>query len=126
MSFRKEVFRVHCTRLQCLDGDRRGVVPKTLPDLAKLSVAKFSNKLEAAPLYLPLITSVMTQVGCCWFLHLGTGLPKIHTKTIRVSAVVVDQILENFEGGSSGDEEASLIQLSDSVMFDCVSISNTQ
>ena len=50
------------TWLQSLDGDWRGVVPDSLPDLPELTVAELLHELEAVPVNLPLVPRVVTQV----------------------------------------------------------------
>ena len=51
------------TCFERLDGDRGGVVPQSLPDLSELPVAETSLELEAAPLDLPLIPSIVREVS---------------------------------------------------------------
>jgi hypothetical protein len=54
--------RTALTGLESLDGNRSGVVPEPLPDLPELSVPELADKLEAGPLYLPLVPRVVRQV----------------------------------------------------------------
>lgn len=58
------------TGLESFDGDRRGVVPESLPHLAELSVAKLAHKLEWRAVDLPLVTSVVGQTRRDWLLNL--------------------------------------------------------
>ena len=62
------------TCLKSLDSYRGSVVPQSLPDLPKLSVSQLADKLEAGPLYLPLVTRVVAQVCRHWLLNLGRFL----------------------------------------------------
>ena len=63
----------NCSRtcFERLDGDRRGVVPQSLPDLSELSVSEAALELEAAPLDLPLVARVVREVGRRRFVNLG-------------------------------------------------------
>lgn len=58
--------------------------------------------------------------------YLNTRLPKVDTKAVSISGVVLDQLLQSSKSGSSGNEEATLVQLPDAVVLDCVSVSNTE
>ena len=58
------------TWLQSLDGDWRGVVPDSLPDLPELTVAELLHELEAVPVNLPLVPGVVAQVRSDWLLNL--------------------------------------------------------
>merc|ERR1719219_2661825 len=102
------------------------VLFQPLPHLSELAVAKLPDELEAAALDLPLVPGVVTQVGRGGFLHLGAGLPQVDTETVSVPAVVVHQLLQGPECCSPGDEKPSLVQLADSVMFDGVTVPDTQ
>ena len=64
--------RIFCTWFQGLDGHRCCVVPYALPDLPELAVAQLSDELEAVPIDLPLVASVVRQVGSDWLVHLNS------------------------------------------------------
>ena len=66
----QEVLRIHRAGLECLNGDRCGVVPQPLPHFPELSVSQLPHKLEAGALYLPLVPRVVTQVRCRGLLNL--------------------------------------------------------
>ena len=89
-------------------------------------MAQLPDKLEAAALYLPLVPGVVTQVGRGGFLHLSAGFPQVDTQSVSVPAVVIHQLLQGPECCSPRDEKSSLVQLADSVMFDGVSVPDTQ
>lgn len=55
--------------------------------------------------------------------HLDARFAQIHTQTVGILAVVFDQFLQCPECGSPGNEEASLVQLSDPVVFHRIAIS---
>lgn len=59
------------TWLECLDGDRSGVVPDSLPDLPKLAVSELLDELEAVPVDFPLVPRVVAQVCRHWLLNLN-------------------------------------------------------
>ena len=55
--------------------------------------------------------------------YLNTGLPEVDAESICVPPVVLNQLLQSAKCRSSGNEETTLIQLSDPVMLDGVTIS---
>merc|ERR1719500_995579 len=127
VSFGQKVFRVHSTCFQSLDGYRGGIIPQSFPHLSKLAVTKLSDKLKTSPVYLPLVPCVVAQVRGHGLLNLlNARLPKVNTKSIRVSAVMLNQLLKRSESCPPGDEKSSIIELSYSVMFDSVSVSDRQ
>lgn len=54
--------------------------------------------------------------------YLYTGLAQINAQAVRVLAVVLDEILQIPESGSPGDEEATLVQLTDTIMLHRVTV----
>lgn len=56
--------------------------------------------------------------------HLHTWFAQRDAQAVSVLAVMLDQLLKSPEGGSAGDEESSLIQLSDAVVFHCIAVTN--
>ena len=50
--------------------------------------------------------------------YLYAGFPKVDAEPVRVSAVVLDQLLQAPERGAPRDEEPALIQLTDSGTFE--------
>ena len=59
------------TCLECFDGDRCCVVPQSLPDLPKLAVPELPDELQAGPVDLPVVPSVVRQPVRGWLLNLG-------------------------------------------------------
>lgn len=56
--------------------------------------------------------------------YLHTGLAQINAQAVRILAVVLHEILQIPEGGSPGDEEATLVQLADAIMLHRVTVSH--
>jgi hypothetical protein len=52
-------FPLGITRLERFYGNGRGVVPKSFPDFAELSMTQFAHKFERCPVDLPLVTSII-------------------------------------------------------------------
>lgn len=46
-------------------------------------------------------------------LYLYAGLPEVDAESVSVPGVVLHQLLQGPEGGPPGDEEPSLVQLTD-------------
>ena len=63
-----------CTLLETFDGHGCGVVPLTLPDLPELAMSQLPDKLEAAPVDLPLVPGAVGQVGSDGFLNLQKSI----------------------------------------------------
>ena len=117
-------FQPFLTCLQGLDGDRGGVVPKSLPHFSKLAVAKLSHELEAGPLDLPLVPRVVGQVGSHRLLEVDARLPEVDAQPVRVPGVMLHQLLQGAECCASGDEETTLVQLADPIMLHGVPVSD--
>ena len=60
------------TCFEGFDGNRRGIVPESLPDLPELSVSELADKLETGALNLPLVPRVVGQVRRHRLLNLDT------------------------------------------------------
>ena len=43
------------TCLKCLDSHRSSIIPESFPDLPKLSMTEFTDKLETGPVNLPVV-----------------------------------------------------------------------
>ena len=72
------------TCLQGLNCNWGGVVPKALPHLSELAMAKFPHELEAGPLDLPLVPRVVGQVGRNGLLQVDARLAEVHAQPVRV------------------------------------------
>lgn len=59
-----------------------------------------------------------------WNTCLDTRFSEVDTEAVRVFAIVFYQLLQSAEGGSSGNEEASFVQLPNPIVLDCVSVSD--
>ena len=71
------------TCLECFDGDGCGVVPQSFPDLPKLSVAKLPDELQAGPVDLPVVPSVVREAVRGRLLNLRRGEYTDKTQKLR-------------------------------------------
>jgi len=54
--------------------------------------------------------------------HLNASLSEVDAEAVRIPAVVIDELLQRPEGRPPRYEEASLVQLPDSVVLDGVAV----
>lgn len=66
----EEVFGVHGTGLEGLDGDRGRVVPQPFPHLAELSVTEFPDEFQRRAVDFPLISRSVRETFGDRFLYL--------------------------------------------------------
>ncbi len=57
-----------------------------------------------------------------FYTHLNASLSEVDAEAVRIPAVVIDELLQRPEGRPPRYEEASLVQLPDSVVLDGVAV----
>lgn len=60
----------------------------------------------------------------CGVTDLYAGLAQGDAEAISILAVMLDELLQRAEGGATGDEESTLVELPDAVMLHCVTVSH--
>lgn len=124
-SLLKEGLWLHGTRFQSFNCHWCRPIPEAFVYLPKLAPSEAPDEGDGVTRDLPHVLGLVGQVDLR-LLQSRARRDQVNAKSIRVFRVIVHQLIEGGEDGTSCDEEATLIHAADAVMFDRIPILDGQ